>query len=128
MVDIEAAHKVKHVDGNFANNFGFSGTLAKQVDQGAPVDVFLSAAARLMDDLEAKGLIVAGTRNNLLRNSLVLITPLDSKLHVHVTQSHTLLASGLPNTKPLTSASPCTGFVFSVVVSPPVSLSESALT
>jgi molybdate transport system substrate-binding protein len=34
-----------------------------------------------MDDLEAKGLIVGGTRRNLLRNTLVLIAPLDSKLH-----------------------------------------------
>jgi molybdate transport system substrate-binding protein len=52
-----------------------------QIDQGAPADVFLSAAAKPMDDLQAKGLIVAGTRGNLLRNSLVLIVPLDSQLH-----------------------------------------------
>jgi len=65
---------------SFSNNFGSSGALAMQIDQGAPADVFLSAAAKPMDDLQAKGLLVAGTRRNLLRNTLVLIAPLDSKL------------------------------------------------
>jgi molybdate transport system substrate-binding protein len=65
---------------DFSNNLGSSGTLAAQIDQGAPADVFLSAAAKPMDELEANGLIVVGTRRNLLRNSLVLIAPLDSKL------------------------------------------------
>jgi molybdate transport system substrate-binding protein len=44
------------------------------------VDVFLSAAAKPMDDLESEGMITPGTRHNILRNSLVLIAPTDSKL------------------------------------------------
>jgi len=79
--DVETAYKRSHANTEFANNFGSSGTLAAQIDQGAPVDVFLSAAAKPMDDLEAKGLVVAGTRHNLLRNSLVLIASLSSGLH-----------------------------------------------
>jgi molybdate transport system substrate-binding protein len=81
LVETETAYKQGHGKIAFANNFGSSGTLAAQIDQGAPVDVFISAAAKPMDDLAAKGLIVAGTRRNLLRNTLVLIVPLDSKLH-----------------------------------------------
>jgi molybdate transport system substrate-binding protein len=78
--EAEAAYAQSQPRLEFRNNFGSSGTLAVQIDQGAPVDVFLSAAAKPMDDLESKGLIVAGTRRNLLRNSLVLIAPLDSQL------------------------------------------------
>ena len=80
LAETETAYEHSHANVTFSNNFGSSGTLATQIDQGAPVDVFLSAAAKPMDDLEAKGLIVVGTRRNLLRNSLVLIAPLDSKL------------------------------------------------
>jgi len=80
LAETEAAYKQSHANVAFSNNFGSSGTLATQIDQGAPADVFLSAAAKPMDELEAKGLIVSGTRRNLLRNSLVLIAPLDSRL------------------------------------------------
>ena len=62
------------------NNFGSSGTLARQIEDGAPVDVFISAASKSMDDLQTHGLIVVSTRQNVLRNSLVLIAPRDSKL------------------------------------------------
>ena len=80
IVDAETTYRQSGAIIAFANNFGSSGTLAAQIDQGAPADIFISAAAKPMDELEAKGLIVAGTRRNLLRNTLVLIAPLDSKL------------------------------------------------
>jgi len=79
--ETEAAYKLDHNNIDFSNNFGSSGTLASQIEQGAPSDLFLSAAAKPMDDLQAKGLIVADTRRNLLRNALVLVAPLGSKLH-----------------------------------------------
>ena len=78
--EIEAGYRRDHPDVELRNNFGSSGTLAGQIEEGAPVDVFLSAASKPMDDLEARGLIVAGSRRNLLRNSLVLIVPRGSKL------------------------------------------------
>ena len=54
-------------------NFGGSGTLRRQIEQGAPVDVFFSAAPADMDALQKQGLIVADSRRDLLRNSLVMI-------------------------------------------------------
>ena len=80
LVDVESAYRTGHAAVDFRNNFGSSGTLAREIEQGAPVDVFISAASKPMDDLEGKGLIATGTRKNLLHNSLVLIAPLDSKL------------------------------------------------
>ena len=80
IVEAETAYEHDHADIDFRNNFGSSGTLAREIEEGAPVDAFLSAASRPMDDLEAKGLIEPGTRRNLLLNSLVLIAPRDSQL------------------------------------------------
>ncbi|WP_404784523.1 molybdate ABC transporter substrate-binding protein [Altericista sp. CCNU0014] len=61
-------------------NFGSSGALQQQIEQGAPVDVFVSAAQKQMNALQGKGLILNGTRRNLLSNRLVLIVPLNSTL------------------------------------------------
>jgi molybdate transport system substrate-binding protein len=80
LAEVETSYQSGHPNVAFRNNLGSSGTLAREIEQGAPVDVFVSAAAKPMDDLQAKGLISAGTRVNLLRNSLVLIAPLGSKL------------------------------------------------
>ena len=59
-------------------NYGASGTLQKQIESGAPVDVFASAGAKQMDELAAKGLVVSSTRKDFARNVLVLITPTNS--------------------------------------------------
>lgn len=56
-------------------NFGSSGSLQQQIEQGAPVDIFISAAPKQMDALQQKQLLLSGTRRNLVSNSLVLITP-----------------------------------------------------
>jgi len=61
-------------------NFGASGELQKQIEAGAPVDLFISAASRQMDELEQKGLILAATRKNFARNVLVVIKPADSTI------------------------------------------------
>jgi molybdate transport system substrate-binding protein len=60
--------------------FGASGVLQQQIEQGAPIDVFISAADKQMNALQSKGLLVSGTRKNLLSNQLVLITPRQSSI------------------------------------------------
>lgn len=54
-------------------NFGASGSLQQQIEQGAPVDLFISAANKQMDALEKQNLLAPGTRKILARNQLVLM-------------------------------------------------------
>lgn len=59
-------------------NFASSGSLQRQIEQGAPVDVFISAAPKQMDALQSKGLLLDNSRKNLLHNAIVLIVPENS--------------------------------------------------
>ena len=61
-------------------NFAASGALQKQIEAGAPVDLFISAAQRQMDELQRKNLIVAASRRNFARNALTVIKPSPSTL------------------------------------------------
>jgi molybdate transport system substrate-binding protein len=54
-------------------NFGASSTLARQIEEGAPADIFFSADEAQMDRLEAHGLVISSTRTNRLSNGLVII-------------------------------------------------------
>lgn len=59
-------------------NYGSSGSLQQQIEQGAPCDLFISAGAKQMDTLKDKGLLVEDTVKNLVKNQLVLVAPKDS--------------------------------------------------
>jgi molybdate transport system substrate-binding protein len=61
-------------------NFGPSSGLARQIEEGAPADIFFSADLPQMDTLDRNGRLEPGTRKNLLSNQLVIIVPADSKL------------------------------------------------
>lgn len=56
-------------------NLSASGILQRQIEQGAPVDVFLSAGSKQMDALERAGLLLKGSRRKLISNQLVLVVP-----------------------------------------------------
>ena len=60
-------------------SYAASPALARQIENGAPADIFVSADLEWMDYLEKRKLVRAGTRANLLSNRLVLIAPADSK-------------------------------------------------
>jgi molybdate transport system substrate-binding protein len=65
-------------------SFGSSSTLARQIEQGAPANVFASADEKWMNYLTDKGLIVAGSRKDLLSNDLVLVVPATKPVHLKI--------------------------------------------
>ena len=68
--------------GAFAVNAAASSTLAQQIAAGAPAALFVSAHGRWMDQLDAAGLLVAGTRRSLVSNELVWIAAADSEVEL----------------------------------------------
>jgi molybdate transport system substrate-binding protein len=77
--EIGRLYRARHSGAKVEFNYGGSGTLQRQIEQGAPVDIFFSAAEKQMDSLEAQGLVAAETRRDIVGNSLVLIAPASSR-------------------------------------------------
>ncbi len=73
-------------------SYAASSTLAKQIESGAPADIFISADLDWMNYLEKRHLIRPATRRNLLGNRLVLIAPADSDVHVEIKPGFDLAA------------------------------------
>ena len=63
-------------------SFAASSALARQVEAGAPADLFASADEAWMNELEAKGLLAPGTRADFLANRLVVVAPLNGRAHI----------------------------------------------
>lgn len=84
MTDIGKLFGEKNI-GEAVFSFASSSTLAKQIENGAPANVYLSADIEWMDYLEKKKMIEPGTRTNLLSNRLVLIAPADNPVKVNIT-------------------------------------------
>lgn len=102
--EMGASYERRHPGFRITFNYAGSGTLQHQIEQGAPVDIFVSAAEKQMDALQSEDLIVAQTRRNLATNKLVLIVPSDSR-EIHNFQDLThpsvkIIALGEPTTVP----------------------------
>jgi molybdate transport system substrate-binding protein len=90
-------------------SYAASSVLARQIEAGAPADVFFSADREWMDFLAQRGLIRASSRRDLLSNALVLIAPLDSTVHLKIAPGFNLagalgagrLATGDPDSVPV---------------------------
>ena len=105
MDEIKTDYISKHQNVGIEYNFGSSGSLQQQIEQGAPADLFMSAASKQMDALEDKDLIIKDTRVDLLKNRVVLIVPSDNN---HVTsfedltkESVTKIGIGEPTSVPV---------------------------
>ncbi|MDL2267655.1 molybdate ABC transporter substrate-binding protein [Desulfovibrio sp. OttesenSCG-928-G15] len=78
ITEIGVLYKQKGL-GEITPSFASSSTLAKQIEQGAPADLFLSANTRWMQYLDDKNLVDATSRKDLLYNRIALVVPADSK-------------------------------------------------
>ncbi len=80
MTEIAQSYKIKAPNVTLTVTYGASGALQTQIERGAPVDVFISAAQKQMDALADQTLLLDGSRINLLENKVVLIVPKDTAL------------------------------------------------
>ena len=78
MTDIAERYEKEHPNVKIVYNADSSGTLLTQIEEGYECDLFFSAAQKQMDQLEADGLVVKGTRHNVVNNQVVVITLKDS--------------------------------------------------
>jgi molybdate transport system substrate-binding protein len=78
MNEIQEVYQQEAPNSTITYNFGSSGSLAQQIAQGAPTDIFLSASKQWIDDLEEQGHILEGSRRDLLENAMVLIVSQDN--------------------------------------------------
>ncbi len=78
--DLTELYKKEKPNVDIKFSFGSSGALETQIEEGAPADIFISAALKQMISLEKKGLLQEGSKKDLLVNKVVLISPKDSKI------------------------------------------------
>ena len=100
VIDQIAAEFAKSGGGHVVSSFAASGDLAKQIENGAPAAIFISADQKWMDYVAQRKLIVADSRRNLLGNELVLIAPSDSTMPAGVDGIAGKLALADPDSVP----------------------------
>lgn len=82
MAGFEASYEEANPNVDIVINADSSGALLTQIQEGAPCDVFFSAAQKQMDELEVADMVVDGTRTNVVNNQLVVVTQPDSETAV----------------------------------------------
>lgn len=82
MTELAKEYQKDHPDVKITYNADSSGTLLKQIEEGYECDLFFSAAQKQMDQLEEDGLVVDGTRKNVVNNQVIVVTRKDSKTKV----------------------------------------------
>jgi len=80
MADIQTEFKKVKPNVTLTVNFGSSGSLQQQIEQGAPCDLFISAGQSQMKALDEKSLLLENTKKDLVKNDLVLVGPKDTTL------------------------------------------------
>src|SRR5712672_417131 len=83
-LDEAAAQWQRESGKKVAISYAASNTLIKQIEQGAPADMFISADLAWMDYGQQKDLIKPDTRSNLLGNRIVLVAPRDASVDVQI--------------------------------------------
>lgn len=78
MTELAEMYNEEHPEVKITYNADSSGTLLTQIQEGYECDIFFSAAQKQMDDLEADGLMVEGTRSDVVNNQVVVVTLKDS--------------------------------------------------
>lgn len=73
MADLETEYKKNNENVSLVVNYGGSGSLQQQIEQGAPCDLFISAGQTQMNNLKEEGLLLDDTTKDLVENSLVLV-------------------------------------------------------
>ena len=82
MTELAKEYQKDHPDVKITYNADSSGTLLTQIEEGYECDLFFSAAQKQMDQLEEDGLVVDGTRKNVVNNQVIVITRKDGKTKV----------------------------------------------
>ena len=80
MGELEASYEAEHPNIDLVFSFAGSGALQTQIEEGAPADIFISAASKQMNNLNDEGLMDSSSIRDLLLNTVVLIVPSDSEL------------------------------------------------
>lgn len=104
--EIKTMYETEHPNVTLTFSYGGSGALQTQIEEGAPCDVFISAATKQMTALDEENLMVSDSIRNLLENKVVLIVPKDSDSDITAfedaaTDKVTMIGLGEPGSVPV---------------------------